>query len=576
MTTPKKLDFVCDLGHKYQKTKYRAHQGCPYCGGRKVLKGFNDIATLCPDLVAEWNDTNYAVTELGLGSTRRINWKCSHGHTWKQTVNSRVANRSGCPYCSGNKVWIGFNDLPTTHPHLASIWDDDRDIHTVSAGSGYKARWKCDRGHVFSRNVHLLVRDSSCRVCKGLEVSPGVNDFATKFPDLALQWHPDNDLLPTEVSYGSGYMAKWKCGQGHEYTATVNGRTSQRGGCAQCRGRRPRANTVGADFPQFMHYFKNEGDLSLTTGSHQIVELVCPEGHEFTRSVRDLSRALHPCPRCGKTLHTGKSSQEYVIKEMVESLGLKVVHGARGVISGKELDIYVPDRKIAIEFNGLFWHTESRVGRNYHYEKWLACKNAGIQLIQIWEDDWNKNKNLVLKMLREKLVSRPSIGARKVSWKVIDYSVARPFLNENHIQGSTVGSHYMGLINDDLVAVGVFKEYADKITLDRYASSLTVMGGLDKMLKRLPEKKLVTFANNDVSSGALYEKTGWIYDGELKPDYTYLYQRQRVHKFNFRLKRFRTDPELQYAPGLSESQLAELNGIPRIYDSGKIRYVKYP
>src|SRR5690606_30137123 len=129
----------------------------------------------------------------------------------------------------------------------------------------------------------------------------------------------------------------------------------------------------------------------------------------------------------------------------------------------------------------------------------------------------------------------------------------------------------------DIVAVCVLKKFRDDLTLSRYATDRLVPGGHSKMIswiqKNLDFDRLVTFADLCVSDGSLYETTGWRRDAELAPDYRYVVGSRREHKFNYRLKRFRDDPNLLFEEGMTEKQLAELNGIPRIWDCGKIRYV---
>ena len=86
----------------------------------------------------------------------------------------------------------------------------------------------------------------------------------------------------------------------------------------------------------------------------------------------------------------------------------------------------------------------------------------------------------------------------------------------------------------------------------------------------------MTFADHQVSKGGLYERLGFTLDKEIPPDYSYVVNNKRTHKFNYRKKRFLTDPQLTYVEGLYEKELARLNGLPRIWDSGKTRYITYP
>jgi len=130
------------------RTDSRTAQGCPFCSGKRVLAGFNDLASKEPEIASQAN--GWDPTTLTRSSNRSVEWKCDLGHIWTASVNSRTNThlRSGCPYCTGKKVLVGFNDLRTTHPLIAdqaSGWDPT----SLTAGSGKKVEWRCEVGHVW-------------------------------------------------------------------------------------------------------------------------------------------------------------------------------------------------------------------------------------------------------------------------------------------------------------------------------------------------------------------------------------------------------------------------------------------
>lgn len=141
-----KLVWRCKNGHEYPNTPNNrsAGQGCPYCSGRKVLKGFNDLQTTHSDLASQafgWDPTT-----ISFGMSKRLEWKCKQGHTWSAIINLRSFQETDCPICTGKKVLIGFNDLATTHPEIAKEaygWDPRK----VTYGSTKNALWKCANGH---------------------------------------------------------------------------------------------------------------------------------------------------------------------------------------------------------------------------------------------------------------------------------------------------------------------------------------------------------------------------------------------------------------------------------------------
>ncbi|MEC8568684.1 MAG: zinc-ribbon domain-containing protein, partial [Pseudomonadota bacterium] len=298
-----------------------------------------------------------------------------------------------------------------------------------------------------------------------------MNDLATKQPALAAQWHPtkNGDFTPQQVASGGGRsQAWWQCEKGREWKARVAGRITGRG-----------------------------------------------------------------CPECWAGSYASKAETE--LFDFITYLlpGEVVVQGDRKTLKGKEIDVYVPSLKLGVEFNGLFWHTEEAGrGRRYHEEKYLAAKAAGVQLIQVWEDDYNRHPDLVKRILSHKLgvSDQPAVYARKTRVEVLTTSVARVFLDQNHIQGFASGSYYLGLRDietNGLVAVMVLKREVGvnvpdrTLNISRYATSTRVPGGFTKLLKHAERtynpSRFITFADHCISDGALYEGNGFVADKVLPP-----------------------------------------------------------
>lgn len=223
--------WECKLGHIWRASVSNRSKGngCPTCGGKKALAGFNDLATKRPEIAKEayeWDPTT--VTE---GSTsRKYEWQCPKGHIYKSTVANRTRG-NGCPYCSFQKVLSGFNDLATTHPHLVQ-YVDGWDPTKVIGGTDKKLNWKCELNHRWIRSGSGMIGSKGCPICIGQKVLAGFNDLATKFPAIALEAHGWD---PTKVMPGSDKKLKWKCEEGHIYSSSVYHRTGKdKTGCPTC------------------------------------------------------------------------------------------------------------------------------------------------------------------------------------------------------------------------------------------------------------------------------------------------------------------------------------------------------
>ncbi len=150
-----KVWWKCDKGHEWQAiiVDRNAGKGCPYCSNQKVLQGYNDLKTLNPQLANEWNyekNADLRPENFASNSGKKVWWKCSKGHEWQATINSRNKG-SGCPYCVGQKVVKGYHDLVTINPKLASEWDYEKNgelkPQDFAVGSNRKIWWVSSKGH---------------------------------------------------------------------------------------------------------------------------------------------------------------------------------------------------------------------------------------------------------------------------------------------------------------------------------------------------------------------------------------------------------------------------------------------
>lgn len=520
-----KLWWNCEKGHEW-RTAVGDLRNCPYCSGRLAIPGENDLGTLDPDLAREWHTTrNGGLTprDVKPGSKKGVWWEGKCGHEWKTSVGDRAVQGKGCPYCSGRLVLPGFNDLETMEPHALTKWDyaknEGLNPSAVPPGSHKKVHWTDTCGHSWYASVRNVAQKGyGCAVCAGKHGGFGENTLSATEPSIASEWHPDNDRTPEEVTRVSSYRAMWRCSEGHEFSVRV-----------------------------------------------------CDRVNYQTR-----------CPKCSMT---SESRAEKGLAMYVATLGVRVSENDREAVKGFEADVYCPDQGVAIEFNGLYWHSEKFRGRMYHSDKTDAFLAAGVQLIHVWEDDWNLRRGVVERLIARKLgVSRERvINARSLTPGVATAVEARKFLTENHIQGFVPASAQIALREgQEIAALASFRKRAGGTwELARYATSANVRGGFTKALKAFVRRgnpqEIVTFADRGVSDGGLYEKSGFTRDGEVAPDYKYVRNgREREHKFNYRKKRFRDDPKLKFREGATERELAEMNNLYRLYDSGKVRWVWRP
>lgn len=587
----KKVWWTGDCGHEWEAavvSRTKNNGGCPFCSGHRVLKGFNDLASTHPHLVKEWVDKRSADT-VSAGSSYPARWRGQCGHEWEAPVRSRTRG-NGCPFCAGIRVLKGFNDLASNRPELAAMWhpSNKKNSDDVTVGSSFRAKWVCPEGHITEMSVCDKASSSTlCSVCDGTVTVKGVTDFGSRFPDIAKQW-VRGAKSPSEVRPMSSAKAVWRCCEGHEWEAPFSRRALGHG-CPYCAGQRalPGVNDLASRFPALVKEWHPDNGVSpsqVASSSSRAFKWRCSEGHEWTVSPNQRTSHKEGVTGCPECWSKGRSSAEEAFGDFIAShYSGEVVRRHR--IGRAELDLFLPELDLAFEFNGVYWHSE-KCGRskNSHRDKLRMCESRGITLIQVWEDDWRDRAHAVKKMVLRKIHAdtSPRVGARATRVVSVNTSFARTFLEDNHIQGFAGGTHYDALrtSSGDIVAVMVTTHFKNHVRLDRYATSVIVPGGFTKLLKVVAERargeglsQIVTFSDNEISSGNLYSSNGFRKDRELDPDYKYLVNASRQHKFLFRKDRFKRDPSLKYEDGMSEQELAKVNNLHRVWDSGKVRWV---
>lgn len=283
------------------------------------------------------------------------------------------------------------------------------------------------------------------------------------------------------------------------------------------------------------------------------------------------------------------TSLELFIRNILDEYDISYTTNDRSILSGKELDIYLPDYKLAIECNGIYWHSsKSSKSKDYHYNKWKTCKEQGIQLLTVWEDQIKNKPSIVRNLILSRLgIYDKKIGARQCIIHDVTPKESRKFLNTHHLQGSVSGSVRLGLYHgNELIALMIFgrtrkslgqKSHDNTYELYRYCckSGVHIQGGASKLFAQFlidhPRCIVESFSSNDISDGTLYRVLGFVHAGEQKGTYWYINMKmERFHRYTFRkdvLIRNGADPNM------TEFQITDGMGLFRIYDSGQQKWI---
>lgn len=277
----------------------------------------------------------------------------------------------------------------------------------------------------------------------------------------------------------------------------------------------------------------------------------------------------------------GHSGKEDEIAEFIKSLGFNIEQNNRFILNGKELDIYVPSKNIAIELNGLIWHSEKfKPNAKYcHLDKTIECEKQGIRLIHIFIDEWREKREIVESIIASALgVYKKKYFARKMQVKEVSPKDAKTFFNTNHIAGFAPSASYIGLYDDNntLVQCASFGKNRftrnKNIELIRMATQLNcqVVGGFSKLIKHSGYEHIESFIDRRLYNGSGYKSSGFSIVGYSGPRYYYTDGRVKENRMKY-MKALCLKKWPEASPEKTEHEICLEHGLFRIFDCGTIK-----
>lgn len=419
--------------------------GAPFNSmSRNLLSDFPELAselhrTLNPGIHPE---------DISMGSHRKLWWVCSRdsGHVWEAVVKNRTkANGSGCPYCSGRMV-TPATSLAARFPDLTKEWDYEINPvrpDQVACGSNTKFFWVCifDKSHKWSATPQSRTgtNKTGCPFCSGAAVQEATSLYALH-PDLMEEWdwEANRDLDPKKLSKRSNIRARWQCKTNpkHKWVAVVGNRTGLNSGCPYCTGKKAdSSNSLATIFPQLCREWATDLNKTLTpsdvtTGSRKSVWWRCPKGHEWKAAITSRTHGSG-CPRCSN------QSSKPEARLLAELQALFPEIKSRHKIGKIEVDAFIPDLKIGIEYDGSYYHRNKEAKDR---EKNRLLKSAGVQLIRVRHKPLQKIEDNDVLVDADDL-SKPDLNsvvhsicqiaaAESVSGAIVSYIARDKFLNE--------------------------------------------------------------------------------------------------------------------------------------------------
>lgn len=500
-----------------------------------------------------------------------------HGE-FRQAPMAHTGQKQGCPKCG-----LENRKLPhkkTTAKFIEEAkkkWNDIYDYSiTEYVDKETKIKYICKEHGEQEQKPYLHIK-SGCQFCAGRGASKYTNETFIKKANEVHNNFYNYDKVEIKSITDKVIIT---CPKHGDFNQKASNHINIKNGCPKCNG------GVLIDTEEYInrailkHGDKFNYSKTEYIHSHKKVKISCEKHGEFEQTASMHLKNIYSCPYCVAELTSSQAEKEIVsfIKEYYSG---EIKTNDRDTFGYKEIDILIPEFNLAIEFNGNYWHTEAIVGKGYHLHKTNLADKNNMQLIQLFEHEWNNKKDIVKSMILSRLKYNNKICANKTKTINIKLEVKNNFLEKNHIQGKDSSTTYLGLIyNDELIACMTFSKLktANNYELIRYASKLNtnVIGGASKLLKefrKTHEGPIVSYADRRWSSGRLYDKLGFKLNEIIKQDFFYYNINKKTVHDNAKFRKDSLTNMPFYDANLTEYDIMKLNGYERIWDSGHVRYV---
>lgn len=514
---------------------------------------------------------NYSQAKYA-GAKEKLEIICPEHGSFFQTPTAHL-RPVGCPGCGidtiKSKRWGEHNaGARTKFIRKAALKHDNKyDYNKVEwLGSKKKVEIICPEHGPFMQSPEKHLFGNGCPTCGKNKSANLKRSNTSEFIEKARITHGDKyDYSPTVYLENEGSV---------EIICPTHGSFWQRAsnhlqgkGCLRCSNNEPMTQDEFIERAQTIHSTKYDYSKTKYTGAKDKLTVICRYHGEFSQ-LADAHLSGQGCPYCSVKISKGESEVFAYVKKFCPD----AVQSDRVVLDGKEIDIFIPSRNIGIEFNGLIWHsTKYGKSRTYHQDKSDLAASKGVRLIHIWEDEW-RDRRAWCEAFIARLFADTSrkVFARKCDIRKIESDLAKPFLNDNHLQGFRGGQHIGMFHGDELVAVathGMNQKGEHELLRWCVKLGVSVVGGFSRMMKQLPEN-IISFCDTAKHDASGYLASGWKIHSETVLMYYYTNGIERVSRQRFQKHKLM---KIQGAKGDTEKELAASLGF---FQLGALKQLK--
>ena len=517
---------------------------------------------------------------LYLGSREKIEIICPlHGNFFQLATNH--LSGKGCKEC--NKVKIIENQSSNTEDFINKARNVHGDIYDYSLvdykNNHTQVEIICTEHGNFLQSPKDHLSGKGCSSCGKEKTKSRLMLSKDEFIKRANEVH-GNKYDYSLVNYkDTRTKVEIICKEHGSFFQSPN-KHMQGNGCPACgRERTTEHNFLTLD--DFIRKAKNvHGDKydyskSLYTSADNKLEIICEKHGKFEQTPHNHLKGTN-CPSCGASI----SKPEIKLKDFIRSFYKgEIITNSKNIIPPMELDIFVPTLNLAIEFNGGYWHSEIFKDKNYHLHKYNLCKSKGIRLISIWEWEYLKDKNKIENFIKNLILEKKKLFARKLQIKEVDVKTQREFLDINHLQGYVPCTLALGLYKEDELVQLMTLRAKDKknkfYEIGRLATKtgFTVVGGTKRLFKHLLSlvdfETIISYNNMDKFTGDTYESLGMIYESISIP-YGWIRNTEYLPRYATQKSKL---VKQGYDKNLSESEIMRSEGFEKIYFTGVSKFV---
>lgn len=512
----------------------------------------------------DYTNTDFTTTKA------RIKVLCKEHGEFPVVAGDHMYGKSACKSCSGKKIYTTESFIHHANKKHGEVYDYSKVV--VNASHDIVEIICKSHGSFFPKAYAHLNEGTGCPVCANV-----------KRKDQAYFLSASNEVHGGLYDYSKSVYTNSKspvtitCSKHGDFQQAPEQHWMGKG-CPICGGAKLVPTEEFVEMCKVNHHDAYDYSKVVYRGGTENIVVVCSKHGDFEIMAANFQKG-QGCQKCSAAQHSSK--QERILAELIT----QDVETHKRIKGRIEVDIFLPKHNLAVEVNGIYWHSDFKKSESDHLAKYTLCKSQGIRLLQITDADINKRLSIVVSMVNARSQTTTKIYARQCYVVEIQSTTAKDFFTANHISGTTPASKYFGLIYDNKLvsAMSFSKSRFDKSIeweIIRYATILntTVVGGASKLfasfVNQCKPTSVISYADLRYGEGNVYKSVGFTLARTTTVGYSYHHQNGKVvSRYSAQKSKLPKLLGARYNPDATERSNMISCGYHKIYDCGHNAYV---